>query len=76
MAYHELEEGDEEFLEECPVCGKGYMVPTMGDWYQCSECGIEGKEDDYGIIGYDSSVFGNTEYYDENEDDEDNEDNE
>lgn len=53
MAYHELEPGDEEFLDECPRCGKGYMVPTMGKWYQCSECGIEAQEDDYGLLWYD-----------------------
>ena len=41
MAFHKFEEGDEEFLEECPVCGKGYMVPEFGEWYQCSECGVE-----------------------------------
>ena len=27
MAYHELEPGDEDVLEECPVCRNGYMVP-------------------------------------------------
>lgn len=46
MAFHELEEGDEEFLEECPVCGKGYMVPEFGGWYQCSECGVEAQDKD------------------------------
>ena len=56
MAYHELDPGDEEFLEECPVCGEGYMVPTMGHWYQCSECGVEAEENDYGILLFDSSV--------------------
>ena len=39
MALFELEPGDEEFLDECPVCCKGYMVPTYGHWYQCSERG-------------------------------------
>lgn len=56
MAFHILEPGDEEFLEECPVCGKGYMVPTYGYWHQCSECGVEAEEDEYGLLQFDSSV--------------------
>ena len=56
MAYHVLEPGDEEFLEECPVCREGYMVPTMGNWYQCSECGVEAEIDDYGLLMYDADV--------------------
>lgn len=57
MAYHELEPGDEAFLEECPVCGKGYMVPTFGNWHQCSNCGVEAEEDDYGCLLFDSNLF-------------------
>lgn len=56
MTFHVLEPGDEEFLEECPVCGKGYMVPTIGNWYQCSECGVEAEEDEYGLLIFDSSI--------------------
>ena len=56
MAFHVLEPGDEEFLERCPVCEEGYMVPTYGNWYQCSECGIEAEENDYGWLMYDGSV--------------------
>lgn len=56
MAYHILEPGDEEFLEECPVCGEGYMVPTLGHWHQCSECGVEAEEDEYGLLMFDSSI--------------------
>lgn len=56
MAYHELEPGDEEFLEECPVCKDGYMVPTLGKWYQCSNCGIEAEEGDDGLLWFDGSV--------------------
>ena len=56
MAYHVLEPGDEEFLDKCPVCGEGYMVPTMGGWYQCSECGIEAEMDDGGLLMYDADV--------------------
>lgn len=56
MAYHELDPGDEEFLEGCPVCGEGYMVPTMRHWYQCSEFGVEAEENDYGILMFNSSV--------------------
>ena len=52
MSYHELEPADEEFLEECPKCGDGYMVPTSGDWYQCSEGGFEAEENDYGVLVY------------------------
>ena len=51
--YHDIEDGDEEFLEECPECGEGYMVPTFGDWYQCSHCGVEAKIDDYGLLWFD-----------------------
>ncbi len=54
MAYHVLEPGDEEFLEECPKCSDGYMVPTYGDWYQCSECGFEAQMNDYGVLVYDA----------------------
>lgn len=53
MSYHILEPGDEEFLEECPECEKGYMVPTFGEWYQCSECGVEAKMED-GLLWFDS----------------------
>lgn len=56
MAYHKLEPGDEEFLEECPVCGDGYMVPTCGNWYQCSECGVEAEGDDYGCLLFDDDI--------------------
>lgn len=56
MAFHELEEGDEEFLEECPVCGKEYMVPEFGGWYQCSECGVEAQDNGYGLLMFDESV--------------------
>lgn len=56
MSYHELEPGDEEFLEKCPVCDEGYMVPTFGGWYQCSECGIEAQEDEYGNLLFDEKV--------------------
>lgn len=54
--YHDLDPGDEEFLEECPVCNNGYMVPTIGGWYQCSECGVEAEDDGYGNLLYDSSI--------------------
>ncbi len=30
MSIHMLESGNEEFLEKCPVCDNGYMVPTTG----------------------------------------------
>ncbi len=50
MAYHELEPSDEKFLEECPVCKKGYMVPTMGNWYKCSICDVEAEENDFGLV--------------------------
>ena len=53
MAYHKLEPGDEKHLELCPECENGYMVPTMGHWYQCSECGVEAEEDDYGNLLFD-----------------------
>lgn len=56
--YHNIEEGDKEFLEECPLCD-GYMVPTWGNWYQCSECGVEAEENEYGLLGFDESVFVN-----------------
>lgn len=56
MPFHELEPGDEEVLEQCPVCGDGFMVPTSGNWYQCSECGVEAEESDYGVLMFDSSV--------------------
>lgn len=56
MAFHELEPGDEEFLEECPVCNDGYMVPLYGNWYQCSNCGVEAEENDYGVLMFDNSV--------------------
>lgn len=56
MAYHVIEPGDEEFLEECPVCGEGYMVPTVSGWYQCSECGVEAELDDYGLLLYDAEI--------------------
>lgn len=58
MPYHVLEPGDEEFLEKCPVCDEGYMVPTYGKWYQCSECGVDAKKDEYGILWFDKEVFG------------------
>lgn len=53
MSFHELEPGDEEFLEECPICNKGYMVPTYGNWYQCSECGVSAEEQD-GLLWWDN----------------------
>jgi len=56
MSIFVLEPGDKEFLEECPVCGEGYMVPTSGGWHQCSECGVEAKENEYGVLCYDSNV--------------------
>lgn len=56
MAYHVLEPGDEDFLDQCPVCEEGYMVPTFGNWYQCSECGVEAQEDDYGNLLFDSDI--------------------
>ena len=56
MAFHELEQGDEDVLEKCPICEDGYMVPTFGNWYQCSECGIEAEEDEYGLLMFDENV--------------------
>ncbi len=56
MTYHEIEPGDEEFLEVCPVCNEGYMVPTIGQWYQCSECGVEAEENEYGLLMFDSNI--------------------
>ena len=56
MAYHELEPGDEDFLEQCPVCGQGYMVPNYGDWYQCNECGVEAEIDEHGLLMFDSDI--------------------
>ncbi|RGO28045.1 hypothetical protein DXB23_01555 [Dorea sp. OM02-2LB] len=56
MGFYELEDGDEEFLEKCPVCDEGYMVPTLAEWYQCSNCGVEAKINEYGLLVYDSSV--------------------
>lgn len=56
MAKTKLSAEDKEFLEQCPVCGEGYMVPTMGHWYQCSECGVEAEQNDYGVLLFDSSV--------------------
>ena len=53
MSYYEIEPGDENILARCPKCHNGYMVPTMGDWYQCSECGTEAQEDDYSLLWYD-----------------------
>lgn len=50
MPYHELEPGDEKFLEQCPICEEGYMVPTIGYWYQCSHCGVEALESEYGVL--------------------------
>ena len=47
MGFYELEDGDEEFLEKCPVCDEGYMVPTLAEWYQCSNCGVEAKINEY-----------------------------
>lgn len=46
-----LEPGDEEVLEKCPVCNRGYMVPTYGNWYECSECATEAEEKD-GLLWY------------------------
>lgn len=57
MSYHKLEPGDKDFLEECPFCENGYMVPTYGDWYQCSECGVEGQLSDGGCLMFDESLF-------------------
>ena len=56
MSFHELDPGDEEILDECPVCDEGYMVPTYGDWYQCSECGVEAQMSEYGVLLFDSSI--------------------
>lgn len=56
MAFHVLEPGDEKFLDKCPICEEGYMVPTVGYWHQCSECGVEAKENEYGILLFDSSI--------------------
>ena len=53
MAFHKLETGDKEILEKCPECDEGYMVPTMGNWHQCSHCGVEAEEDDYGLLWFD-----------------------
>ncbi len=50
--YHDIEDDDVDFLEDCPKCKKGYMVPTYGNWHQCSHCGIEAEEDDYGVLWY------------------------
>ena len=48
MSYHKLDPGDKDVLDLCPECDEGYMVPTRGNWYQCSECGFEAEMDDYG----------------------------
>ena len=56
MAYQEIEPGDEEFLERCPVCDNGYMVPTIGKWHQCSNCGVEAEESEYGLLMFDDDV--------------------
>lgn len=50
----QLDPGDEEFLEKCPVCEEGYMAPTMGHWHQCSKCGAEAEEDDYGLLWFEN----------------------
>lgn len=74
MAYHELDPGDEEWLDRCPICENGYMVPTMGNWYQCSECGVEAQENECGILLFDSSVFNDEYDFDEDCEDDDDED--
>ena len=52
MAYHEVEPEDKAILDVCPKCEEGYMVPIVGNWHQCSECGFEAEEDDYGSLNY------------------------
>lgn len=52
----EIEPGDEEFLEECPICREGYMVPTIGNWHKCSHCGVEAEESEYGLLQFDNSI--------------------
>ena len=49
MAFHKLEPGDKEILEKCPECDEGYMVPTMGNWHQCSHCDVEAEEDELAL---------------------------
>ena len=56
MARSKYEKLDTEFLEKCPVCNEGYMLNTMGNWYQCNKCGAEAEKDDYGCLVFDSSV--------------------
>lgn len=48
---------EKEFLERCPKCEEGYMVPTVGDWHECSECGLEAEENEYGVLMYDEDAF-------------------
>lgn len=53
--YHRIEPGDEEFMEQCPMCEKGYMVITSWPWHQCSYCGIEAKEgEEDGLLWFDT----------------------
>ena len=54
MNHPELEPGDEDFLSKYPICNEGYMIPSYGGWYHCSNCGEEAKEDDYGILWFDN----------------------
>ena len=54
MNHPELEPGDEEFLQKCPICNEGYMIPSYGGWHHCSNCGEEAKEDAYGILWFDN----------------------
>lgn len=54
MYHSELEPGDEDFLEKCPICNEGYMIPSYGGWHHCSNCGEEAKEDEYGILWFDN----------------------
>lgn len=58
---NEVKQNDEEFLEEecfeeCPVCRNGYMIPTMNNWYECNECGVEAEENDYGLLMFDNGI--------------------
>lgn len=41
-------------LDDCPKCGNGKMISTTGNWYECDECGFEAKEDEFGVLYYES----------------------
>lgn len=56
MAVYELDPDDEEYLEDCPLCGEGYMVPTYGHWYECNNCGVEAEENEYGLLMFDADI--------------------